>query len=376
MAKNIPITAKVSKGLFGKKVTEPLLNVGQAGVSGKNTTKNHASPAKMMSSPFKQVNNPASGGDKKEKKSSTVVNKDNTITKVNTSTSVGADIVVPGKEITTKKLQDNYDGSGGYASNDDWTKFLNSPKGKEYIIKNTKEVGTGKFEPNTVVKGETKEERSKFKPGVKDTGDSKRPWERRWDSRAVKKTGKDVRQSENKAIRVNDKMAKLESGFAKDESGKAVAPKAGEKGYKKYAKLQAKSRENASELEGFKGASDMAVMQAQQSAGKGTKIITPERDATRSDYGTVREQMNDLEGEVINNNDATKKSGSKGLSDGIKAGNKKAQETKVTGTLEKAGKAATTVTDALKNKPADTPAEKNANNFFSKKSPLKMKYFK
>ena len=64
MAKNIPITARVGKGLFGQKATEPVLNVGQAGVYGNNVTKGDPSPAKiMMKSPLKQVKAPKSTGD-------------------------------------------------------------------------------------------------------------------------------------------------------------------------------------------------------------------------------------------------------------------------------------------------------------------------
>jgi hypothetical protein len=54
--KNEPITARISKGLFGK-TKEPLLNVGAAGVNGKNTTRDIPSPATKrgyaMSSPLK-----------------------------------------------------------------------------------------------------------------------------------------------------------------------------------------------------------------------------------------------------------------------------------------------------------------------------------
>jgi hypothetical protein len=63
MAKNIPITARVGKGLFGQKATEPVLNVGQAGVYGNNVTKGDPSPAKMMKSPLKQVKSSKSAGD-------------------------------------------------------------------------------------------------------------------------------------------------------------------------------------------------------------------------------------------------------------------------------------------------------------------------
>ena len=59
--KNTPITARVSTGLFNQKkgVTEPLLNVGQAGVHGNNQTRDIPSPSKMKgyamkASPFKQ----------------------------------------------------------------------------------------------------------------------------------------------------------------------------------------------------------------------------------------------------------------------------------------------------------------------------------
>lgn len=50
MANNTPITARVNKGLFGKKslsTTEPLLNVGAAGVSGNNQTRDIPSPTKI-----------------------------------------------------------------------------------------------------------------------------------------------------------------------------------------------------------------------------------------------------------------------------------------------------------------------------------------
>jgi len=60
-AKNTPITARVNAGLFNQKtgVTEPLLNVGPAGVYGNNQTRDIPSPSKMKGytmrqSPFKQ----------------------------------------------------------------------------------------------------------------------------------------------------------------------------------------------------------------------------------------------------------------------------------------------------------------------------------
>ena len=60
-SKNTPITARISTGLFNQKkgVKEPLLDVGPAGVSGNNQTRDIPSPSKMKgysmkASPFKQ----------------------------------------------------------------------------------------------------------------------------------------------------------------------------------------------------------------------------------------------------------------------------------------------------------------------------------
>jgi hypothetical protein len=60
-SKNTPITARINTGLFNQKkgVKEPLLDVGPAGVSGNNQTRDISSPSKMRgysmkASPFKQ----------------------------------------------------------------------------------------------------------------------------------------------------------------------------------------------------------------------------------------------------------------------------------------------------------------------------------
>ena len=64
MKKNIPITERINAGLFkqkGLKVTEPLLNVGPAGVFGRAETRDIPSPSKMKRgysmkpSPLKQT---------------------------------------------------------------------------------------------------------------------------------------------------------------------------------------------------------------------------------------------------------------------------------------------------------------------------------
>ena len=141
MAKNIPITARVSKGLFGQKVSEPVLNVGQAGVSANNATKNTPSPAKQM-------NNPAS---KKQESTSSYERGGNMF---GVYKSLGASTFRKGKEITKSVFSDDYDGSRGYMSPENWTKFLSSTAGAAYKAKHTKEVGTGEFEPDEKSKGQ------------------------------------------------------------------------------------------------------------------------------------------------------------------------------------------------------------------------------
>ena len=106
---NQPITSRVKQGLF--KTKEPLLNVGPAGVDGNNKTANVPSPAKQVKK-------------KGSIKAPAIVN-------VKKSTTSGT--IIKGKEIM-KEQGDSYDGkksktsAGGYASNEDWNKFLNTDK--------------------------------------------------------------------------------------------------------------------------------------------------------------------------------------------------------------------------------------------------------
>lgn len=351
MSKNIPITARINKGLFGSKVSEPVLNVGQAGVSGNNQTRNTPAPAKMMSSPFKQLSNPLNKNGSSESRS-VRIGEGKKIIGVNKSVSVGKDIYVPGAAGTTNVDAVNKDKKNlgpTYRPSAAETRRAN----KELADAKAKDEAS--TTPGTTIKGEDKEELKEFNPEVQHTGDSKRPWERRWDSRGTKKTGRDVRQSENKGIKIADKVAKFEKNNT-GSSGNFAEPKAGEQGYKKYARLKVKERENSRELEGFKGALDMSIKQQEQSADKGTKIRGNKEDATLVDLGGVQTQLEQAKGDKVDSS-------------------------KITGTSISSPKEVPVEKVIAKEKEKqteDTPSSvgKKTNGFFGKKSPMKMKYFK
>ena len=243
--KNTPITARINSGLFNQKkgITEPLLNVGPAGVYGDNQTKDIPSPSKKRGyakrSPLKQQ------------------------VGVLESNSTG-DQIVKGKKITKAVNTDDYDGSGGFASNEDWTKFLATDAGKEYTKKNTKQVETGGSEPDTVIPGTDSE---KFTPTqARDKNDAMSPWRVRQQSRSIKKSGKDVRQSQNKLDKVKRKQQKMidkydiadpttgkKDGKISDKERSAMST--GFLGFgnkqKKFDKLAASFTENTNELDAF-----------------------------------------------------------------------------------------------------------------------------
>ena len=223
--KNTPITARVNAGLFNQKkgITEPLLNVGPAGVYGDNQTKDIPSPSKKRgySMAKKKVDSPI--------KQQVGVN-------VLESSSTGEQIV-KGKKITESVNTDDYDGSGGYASNEDWTKFLATDAGKAYTDKNTKQVETGESEPDTVIPGTTTETEEFTPTQTRDTNDAMSPWRVRQQSRSVKKSGKDVRQSQNKLDATNRKLKKLKD--------------AGITSGRKFDRLKSKFTENTNELDAF-----------------------------------------------------------------------------------------------------------------------------
>jgi len=105
--------------------------------------------------------------------------------------------------------------------------------------------------------------------------------------RATKFKNKYVRQSQNKLARADDRMAKFQKKYmvaGVDADGKAnstfKAPKAGDKGYKKYKRLEAKQTENTNELADFKaGASNQAeAVRSGKSIGSTTRMDVDRQD--------------------------------------------------------------------------------------------------
>jgi hypothetical protein len=105
--------------------------------------------------------------------------------------------------------------------------------------------------------------------------------------RATKFKNRYVRQSQNKLARADDRMAKFQKKYmvaGVDADGKPTstfnAPKAGDKGYKKYKRLEAKQTENTNELADFKaGAANQAeAVRSGKSIGSTTR-----RDVDRQD---------------------------------------------------------------------------------------------
>jgi hypothetical protein len=145
------------------------------------------------------------------------------------SSSTGEQIV-KGKKITKPVNTDDYDGSGGYASNEDWTKFLATDAGKAYTDKNTKQVETGESEPDTVVPGTTTETEEFTPTQTRDTNDAMSPWRVRQQSRTIKKSARDIRRSKIKSAK-------------QDASGGGKIDKDGN--FQKTTKLKGKARREA-----------------------------------------------------------------------------------------------------------------------------------
>jgi hypothetical protein len=357
MAKNIPITARVSRGLFGQKATEPVLNVGQAGAYGNNVTKGDPSPTKMMNSPFKQQVNKSKGtGDMMVEQGQAHAN-------------IGSkepDTVVKGKEKTKTVNTDTYDGSGGYMDSDKWAKWLETPAGQEYTNKNTKQVGTGEFEPDKTIKG--KDTTEKVPLTTFNEGSAKTSFWRRQDDRSVTHTSRKKKAADIKLAKLAAKRGYTTSVDKDGNEVKTVIKNKSE--YIKNAKLDAKEEMWESRKAGYQGSRDAAIKQNQQSV-----MI----------HGAVKGVNLDPKGQQILH--ANQIGNKKGLTT---EGDAETQVRALGGynlSKEKETETDTQVTNPATNAPAgaaaeaksddvETGAKKSANGFFAKKSPLKMKYFK
>lgn len=375
MAKNIPITARVSKGLFGQKATEPVLNVGQAGVYGNNVTKGDPSPAKkMMNSPFKQVKSPKGPGD-------LIIAQG----QANVSTgSKGPDQVIKGTPAGTENI-DKVKSTYNKIMPAGW-----EPTAAEIAAANKREADAKAKDAASGTSDQTVpgENTKSIQPlRVFNEGSAKTSFWRRQDDRAVTHTSR-------KTKRADIQLSKLEAeqGYTTsvDKDGKEIKTTITDKPkHVKEAKLKAKKEMWESRQAGYKGSRDAAVLQEQQSATVHDKIVGVQVDASKS-------QELPIERTVVG--DATKYkmhaqmgdqtfTGPESLTTSTN-GNANPLTGKPAGGLAETKSADVKAAEAPKKEEVSTVTEKElsldtdpvgmktAKGFFAKKSPLKMKYFK
>ncbi len=289
--KNIPITARVESGLFNQKkgVKEPLLNVGPAGVHGDNQTRDIPSPSKLR------------GYSMKKKTESPIKQKVGVLESESTG-----DKIVKGKKITRNKTFADLEAEGITVTDEmkQWAKDNpNVPRDQ---------VDIGQSEPDEVIPGDEKEKFTATQ--TRDKMDAMSPWRVRQQSRSIKKSGKDVRQSQNKLDATNRKLKKLSD--------------AGITSGRKFDRLTAKQTENTNELDAFN--KNMTAR---------TRQVEMSKDPLKT--GTFDSASRDMELPDVSKTYEGQK------------------------TVIKAGGVAVT-----------PPDKKSSPNFFKSKSPMKKNYFK
>ena len=344
MAKNIPITVRVSKGLFGQKVSEPVLNVGQAGVSGNNSTRNIPSPAKQVSAD--------STGKRLLEGQANV-----------TFGSKEPDTVIPGTPPGTANM-DNYKKTYNKQMPPGWTPSKEETAKANKIKADAKAKDAASGTPPTVKKGKDTEQTEGIE--VFNTGSAKTSYWRRQDDRAVTHTSR-----KKKAADI--KLAKLE---AKEKGLKGK----NKRDHINNAKNKAKKEMWETRQAGYKGSRDAAVNQSQQSTAigdevKGVNVDPNDQQALTIADVKVNEQPEyelkaKMKAKKNKVNDESNKNPATGKAAGAMANTTSNEVQQVENTE---GSSAST-TNNKEN--VETPAGKKANGFFAKKSPLKMKYFK
>lgn len=237
MKKNIPITERINAGLFktkGLKVTEPLLNVGPAGVFGRAETRDIPSPSKMKRgysmkpSPLKQT-----ATDKPK------VKDDKEVTRVIKSKTVQDAKETAGKntpDVVTKK---KYVGAANDACSAEYIKKNGKAACTKYNNLSEKKKNAAN---TTTVKGKKKPVVKTCEPGFKmvdgkcektvteekkvytrDQGDTMTAIERSNSERAGKRSNRRVKGSQRKIDRANRKSGAIDpSTIKKDKDGKAI----------------------------------------------------------------------------------------------------------------------------------------------------------
>ena len=348
MANNTPITARVNKGLFGKKslsTTEPLLNVGAAGVSGNNQTRDTPSPSKMksafkmMTSPFKQTKDP------KLQNKTVTKNPDQETT-----------VFTPGGVST--KLTTNYDKL--QAGKIDLGPLYEAPEAERLRANKEIEDARAADAALTIEASKPKEEK-KLTPQpdtientdiwTKDKGDAQTSLERRGNMRSGKVAARQEKRATIKKDRLQRKVD--EGGYSAGKTSRLNA-KLEQAGTNKdiatqeVANIKAQSKQN---LSSDSKSSVLGEARVKTESDKGNTNIT------NKDEGGTTTKVNNKPNPTIKKDTSKVLNTSKPL--GVQVGERK----KV-------------VAIDTEQKGVDALAEKTDNGFFAKKSALKMKYFK
>lgn len=252
---------------------------------------------KMKNIPITQRVNSGLFGSKKQNPTAVAKQKVG-VTKTTTSTTAGDLITKKGKEKTkTKDFNKEWDiKAAGGLTYEEWIKIPGN-QAKEDRFVASQQVGTGEYEPDVVVQGPDKvTETKEFVPTQKrDTNRALAPWEVRMQSRAIKKSGRDMRKSQNRLDTTNRKLLALkEKGIT---SGR------------KYDRLVAKRAENTSELDAFKSNMSARQRQARMSASAlmADTYKSAQRDSEFGDFTQAKQEQIINSGNYKQNNPSTKR---------------------------------------------------------------------
>jgi hypothetical protein len=263
--KNTPITARINSGLFNQKksVTEPLLNVGPAGVHGNNKTKDIPSPSKMRGyakrSPLQKTPNlePTKVG----------INMLKTITAPDTIEEVETETTTEGGLTGKKEKQ---------MSNEAWTAYLAKETPEKKASRKEAEIKRGIRKPDIVtktskqevVKGKTSSSNEFTANKTRDKGDAQTSLERR----NVIRSGKVGARTEKAAQRKIDKLDRKEGKTTKT---------------RKEQRLERKRTQAESNLEvsqnAVKGAKNQSAQNISSRSDK--DVLGDEQDMKLSDLG-------------------------------------------------------------------------------------------
>mgnify|MGYP003671036970 CR=1 FL=1 len=273
--KNTPITARVNAGLFNQKkgITEPLLDVGPAGVYGNNQTRDIPSPSKMRGyakrSPLKQENkSKADEGDIKV--ITNVKGKDTTKEVPGTPGTSNYDAAVAAegtKQVDPKKI----------------TPEMTAKANKKRADAKAADVAAAK--PKTVVvKGEDKKRERPVQ--TRDSEDTQTARERSNTVRGGKRMNKKERQSQKKIDRLNRKSGAIDPSTIKKDK---VTGKDIEGSGTKYDRKKQKNARLMKEAEDNKKLASASSEGAQRQAEQNRSISARKTGTVKSNERNLRE---------------------------------------------------------------------------------------